>query len=251
MRRSLIIGGGLIIAMIVISPLINSFEALNNEIKSSNEANQMKQGTIESREEEKPDSEKDLETINFDNIIIEAEYQEFFKDAKQKVVVWVKNETEQIFNGTVHFYGEDRNGKYIDSETIFVENLSAGLQTNAILWLKPGGTGFKYTIDGEFKPMKEQIHDYEVIFERPGNSYTTLFVVVPDANNLIDIAKELKEKYSDANVGGFRVFFYLEKDENLAREGDMDSSYAMFSVNYFSGLSEVFISDTSETIEVN
>jgi len=73
-------------------------------------------------------------------------------DGKQKVVVWVTNTNDKVFNGTVSVISKDVNGKTLGRDMIFIEDLAPGKNTFAILWLKTSyNPSFETSVKGNFE----------------------------------------------------------------------------------------------------
>jgi len=71
---------------------------------------------------------------------------------QQKVVVYVKNNSDKIFSGSVEVRSLDTDGSQLGWDVVYPKDLEPARQTYAILWLKTWPTGsIKYKVDGSFK----------------------------------------------------------------------------------------------------
>lgn len=95
-----------------------------------------------------PSPAKAISSINQIEVNIEAQD---VIDKKQKVVVWVKNNSTQTFNGHLYVYGNNAQGKSTGSDTAIIENLEAGEATYYIMWFKPSDSpDIKYSWNEDY-----------------------------------------------------------------------------------------------------
>lgn len=92
---------------------------------------------------EKNKNENEL-TVNRHNsineIFVSFEAQEIF-DGKQKVVVWVKNKSDGIFNGSLAcVFRSNIDNSRLGSDVIFIENLAPKQKTYAVIMVKPSSS---------------------------------------------------------------------------------------------------------------
>ncbi|HEX8931664.1 MAG TPA: hypothetical protein VF810_00735 [Patescibacteria group bacterium] len=77
---------------------------------------------------------------DLNQISVSTEFQRNI-DGKQKVVVWVQNNSPYKFSGNLSMiFKSTGNNVPIDNDTVFVENLVAGQKTYSILWCKPASS---------------------------------------------------------------------------------------------------------------
>lgn len=203
-------------------------------------------------QEEKEQAEKEAaESEELKKIIASADFQNV-TDGKQKVVLTVENSSENIFDGEVKFRATDTDGLYISGDTVYIEELLPGLQTKAITWIKLGASDSDFNVSGSFTEADIIENDkYEIVRSEPGNASQTLFVITEDdEEQLIEITKELRERYDSDSMVRLAVFYYSEENKSDALEGQLDSSFADYSANYTNDYSELYISSTSEWVEV-
>jgi len=98
--------------------------------------------------------------------------------------------------------------------------------------------------------------NYELVSTRPGlnNVYYTFYLTVPktDAESLISIVKAFKNEYPQSRVrGGFAIEFFNESDKNAAEQWDCTNVVASYYINYNNGASELYITATDQTIDIN
>ncbi len=90
----------------------------------------------------KPDESK-----RFENIKVTADFEDFYNEnGYQKVVIWIKNDSENTFNGKVWVRIVDNNDVSYAKDIIYIDGLKPKLNTWAILWSKPGGIKLNYEI---------------------------------------------------------------------------------------------------------
>ena len=96
--------------------------------------------------------------VDFDNddgikkIIVASEIQDIYGE-KQKVVVWIQNNSKKIFSGSIRTFIYDSTDNLVGSDIIYPENLKPGDKTFAILWSKIGASYIKWKTEGEFKEL--------------------------------------------------------------------------------------------------
>jgi len=87
-------------------------------------------------------------SINLDNIKIYAEFQDFYNEkGKQKIVIWVRNNSGQVFSGTIKAKVLDDSDLMHGFEFFYPENIQPGMGTWGIIWARPGGTKISYEIE--------------------------------------------------------------------------------------------------------
>lgn len=186
-------------------------------------------------------------------IKVESEIQDLI-NGKQKVVVFVTNNSQMLFDGSVLVDLYDVSDKGSGGDTIFVEKLVPGGKTWAIIWGKPGAKKAKYNISGNFSKFEapKSTLEYEVANTKPGLNYQTFFVVVPkiEEKGLVDIVKEFRNKYTKQSVLGFQIFFFTKDNLTEAKNGKLGSEKANYSVNYNNGHSDLFISESGKSIKI-
>lgn len=83
-------------------------------------------------------------------IDVRAEIQDTFNEnGKQKVMVYVQNNGDKIFNGSISVMSISTTSKVIDSDVILIEALASGESTYAVIWLENPSI-MKHKIEGEF-----------------------------------------------------------------------------------------------------
>jgi hypothetical protein len=91
----------------------------------------------------KPDESK-----RFENIKVTVDFQDFYNEnGYQKVVVFAKNESKEIFNGKIKVRIIDNNNVSYARDIIYINDLNPGLSSWAIIWAKPGGIKLDYEIE--------------------------------------------------------------------------------------------------------
>lgn len=187
-------------------------------------------------------------------IEVKADFQDVM-DGKQKVVVWINNNSDKNFEGTISVRLKSVLGEARGSDTIFIDKLPPSIGTTAIIWGKEGAAEAEYTVSGQFAATtgyKSKVQ-YELIFEQPGNHYTTLFIKVEDtsADALTDIIIEKRSIYQSDTMVGFQVFFFDSTQQvEPGMKPDIDNAIANYATNYSSGLSQLKIYSTGETIDI-
>jgi len=85
-------------------------------------------------------------------IDVKTEVQDMVNDKKQrKVVVWVTNNNDKDFTGSVTIKSVDVDGKTLGWDVAYPENLAPGKNTYAILWLKVSPAELiEHEVDGSF-----------------------------------------------------------------------------------------------------
>jgi len=101
--------------------------------------------------------------------------------------------------------------------------------------------------------QEEKNVEYDLVSTKKGQGYNSFYIVVQniDKDSLKSIIKEFKSKYPQkALASGFQIGFFLSDNKSDATNQDFTTSKAMYHENYNNGLSELYIKDTDETIEV-
>jgi hypothetical protein len=139
---------GLGIGIIIFAAILMLMIRSQPNSKASNESALAIQ-TEETAEETK---EAEISSSNFDDIKVTADFQDFYYDrGKQKVVIWIKNESSQTFSGKVYVRIVDNSDISYGRDIIYPENLMPGKSVWAIIWSKPGGQALNCEIDGNFE----------------------------------------------------------------------------------------------------
>jgi hypothetical protein len=139
---------GLGIGIIIFAAILMLIIRSQPNSKVSNESAPAIQ-TEETAEETK---EAEIPSSNFDDIKVTADFQDFYYDrGKQKVVIWIKNESSQIFSGKVYVRIVDGSDVSYGRDIIYPENLMPGKSTWAIVWTKPEGQILSYKVEGDFE----------------------------------------------------------------------------------------------------
>lgn len=176
---------------------------------------------------------------SLDQIRVQWERQDVFKDGRQKFVVTVTNSSKELFKGTVQISGVDVADSTIDWDTIFLNDGLApnGAKKFAILWLKNASriTSVKYSVAGKFQTIK--VGKIDVPFEetglRPGLNYMNVFVYTPvkDRESLQKIIAIYKKRYN--SLRGFQIMFFNDKAK-AARDLPMsDAALSCQFASYF------------------
>lgn len=95
--------------------------------------------------------------------------------------------------------------------------------------------------------------DYQLVSTKEGQGYNSFYIIVPsiDKDSMASIVKEFKSKYHQKTLkDGFQIGFFLKDNETDAKNQDFSTAKAMYHANYNNGLSELYINDTDETIEI-
>jgi len=187
-------------------------------------------------------------------IEVKADFQDVI-DGKQKVVVWINNNSDKNFEGTISVRLKSVLGEARGSDTIFVDKLPPSIGTTAIIWGKEGAAEAEYTISGQFTTATgyKSNAQYELIFEQPGNHYTTLFIKVEDASveALTDIIMEKRSIYQSDSMVGFQVYFFdYTQQVEPGIKPDINNAIASYHTNFTNGLSQLRIYSTNETIDI-
>jgi len=139
---------GLGIGIIIFAAILMLMIRSQPNSKASNESALAIQ-TEETAEEIK---EAEISSSNFDDIKVTADFQDFYYDrGKQKVVIWIKNESSQVFSGKIYVRIVDDFDISYGRDIIYPENLTPGKSAWTIVWTKPGGQILNYEVEGNFE----------------------------------------------------------------------------------------------------
>ena len=83
-----------------------------------------------------PSIVEETQRVDLSGIEVRHELQNTFENGKQKLVVFIKNNSKSIFSGDLNVLAKGGT-ETIAHDTIFVEKLKPGQQTFTILWSKP------------------------------------------------------------------------------------------------------------------
>jgi len=174
------------ILVISLFGLISCSDSTDSTKKTINENNSISKETVN----DKIDSKEILAKIK-----ITHEEQDIYNN-KQKIVVWIQNNSKYILNGNLSVLIKSRDTKErMGSDMILVENLNPSQKTFAIIWIKPSNA---------------TIMNYEwssVAFREDKTSASKM---------LNSPYKFLKEKLEDGN----KLEFYLAKDKDFQKMYD-------------------------------
>ena len=134
------------------------------------------------------------------------------KDGKQSYSIVIVNESDKVFNGTVHISTEDANpvdwpefkGTLQPGESISGAGFGKRINFN---------TEFKYEVNGSLTSVEKKAlantPTYKIIDKKVGEGYCTFWVSMDslDDSSLIAVAKEFKANYADAFKKGFQIRF--------------------------------------------
>jgi len=81
------------------------------------------------------DNVKDKELL--ENVSVTYEYDTAMENGKQRMIVWVENKTEKVFNGKVCIIFLDKNINELGADIASVENLGAGSKTWGNIYITP------------------------------------------------------------------------------------------------------------------
>jgi len=130
---------------------------------------------------------------DINQIVVTNEAQDIF-DGKQKIVVWVQNNSNLIFEGNLRFdIKSSIDDSKIGGDTIFIENLQPSQKTYALVWSKPSSNS---TAEYEWSSIK----------------------FTKDSNVTVDATapyKFLKEKKESGGTIVPQIEFYLAKDRDF------------------------------------
>jgi|GEM_PF-5172584 len=83
----------------------------------------------------------------FNNVAVSHELQNTFYKGKQKLVIWVKNNSNYTFSGLLSVTVKDNIlGNELAHEIFDIKNLKPGLQTYGILWIEPSAVQVEYQL---------------------------------------------------------------------------------------------------------
>jgi hypothetical protein len=117
---------GLGIGIIIFAAILILMIRSQPNSKASNESALAIQ-TEEMAEETK---KTEMSLSNFDDIKVTADFQDFYYDkGKQKVVIWIKNESSQTFSGKIYVRVVDDSDISYGRDVIYPENLMPGKST--------------------------------------------------------------------------------------------------------------------------
>lgn len=116
-------------------------------------------------------------------------------NGKQKIVVWVKNNSKDIFTGNLSVTVKSKiDNSKLGSDYVFVEDLNPGQKTYAIIWVKPSNSA---SADYEWSSIK----------------------FIKDTSNVVNTAnspyKFLKDKTEDGGTFIPKIEFYLATDKDF------------------------------------
>jgi hypothetical protein len=141
------LGIGIIVFAAILMLIIRSQP--NNEMPNEPMPIIQAEKALESAEETE---EAETPSSSFDDIKVTADFQDFYYDrGKQKVVIWIKNESSQTFSGKVYVRIVDNADISYGRDVIYPENLMPRKSIWAIVWTKPEGQILSYKIDGKFE----------------------------------------------------------------------------------------------------
>jgi len=207
-----------------------------------------------------PESQGDIEenksetskNDQLEKIEVKFDYQDVFKDDKQKVVVTVHNTSEKVFNGDISIEFLDTSSNHLTGDTILVENLAPNVITTSILWTAPEVAEEKFKINGEFKELPKKQADYEIVSTKPGLNYQRFFVVSKnDTETLKSVVKDIRQQYKDTELIGFTIFFYESSQKEEAKSQNSNSCFADYVYSKESGLSQLNLYSENKTINLN
>ncbi len=153
----------------------------------------------------------------FDQIHVNYDRLDSFKDGRQAFRVKVTNSSKQSFTGTVKVDAVDGIDKRVDSDTILKFELPPSAEKVALLWFKEPASieKLKYGVSGNLSNVSTAKIDvsFEEVGLRPGGNYMTVFVYSPakDRASLKKISKIYKKRYSSLN--GFSVNFFNDRNK--------------------------------------
>lgn len=220
----------------------------NKQIESPTKTDEVKKDT--QTKSNKPSNDELLK-----NISVSFDYQDVI-DGKKKVVMTVTNNTDYVFDGTVMATFQDDTGSVAGTDGLMEKKIANNSETTVILWGKEKATSADYKVNGSFSEPKQDAqtkNDYELVSTLKGQDYNSFYVVVQkiDKDSLVNIVKEFRSKYTkDTLASGFQIGFFLPDNKSDATNQDFSTTKAMYHENYNNGLSELYLQDTDEKIEV-
>lgn len=153
--------------------------------------------------------------MDFSELEIIPDYQDVFEDEKQKVLVTIKNNSEnKAFKGDIYVRMYE-NKKQVGSDTIFIDDrITPQAEISAILWAKGSPDNIKYEVSGEWLEAEQKKIGtdikYEIIHEVQNGGMKSYYIKINDYSD--EKAKELfevfKDSYTKDSLMKLRIVFY-------------------------------------------
>ena len=184
------------------------------------------------------------ETYNeklYKNIEISYDIQDII-NGKQKIVVYVKNNNKNYaFTGTIHFKATSLDQEILCSDYIYIDDLSPGIKTWAILW---GRTGFydSYAVNFSEIKFREITATSNIAFEEVGMKGFFVFIYTEatkrdEFQQIVNIYKN--DKFKSQRVYELDFFNNREKAIDAITNIGMMLPVAIYNYNDNTGLDEL------------
>jgi len=144
-KRAAVVFGTVALISLVVVGYTNPNKKLYSEQRAAKAAEVAQQQADQKQEMQK---QQEINKSVADQLKIKVEVQNTM-DSKDnnKVVTWIRNESDYVVSGNVNVRLKDAANNTVDSDTVFIDKVQPKMGTYAISWLKAKQvTGYEYQV---------------------------------------------------------------------------------------------------------
>lgn len=151
----------------------------------------------------------------YENIEFSVETQDII-DGRQKIVVYIKNNNKNYtFSGTINFEALSINNDILCSDYIYIDDVSPGIETWAILWGKPGSYN-SYSVNISEANFRKVAIASNIDYEEIGVNGVFVFIYTTLTNRselqqIVDVYKN--DRFKSQKV--FELDFFNDRKKAL------------------------------------